>query len=104
MSDAMTIPNTESTAGLSQIERVVDTFVAPSRTFADIRRNASWWLPFVLTIIVSLFFVTAVGKQIGWETIAHQNIEKNHFAADRINSLPKDQQAVAYATAAAQTR
>lgn len=88
---------------LSQVARVIDTFVAPAKTFTDIRRNASWWLPFLLTIIVSLFFVSAVGKQIGWETITHQNIEKNHFAADRINSLPKDQQAVAYQKAAQQT-
>jgi hypothetical protein len=88
---------------LSQAARVVDTFVAPSKTFADIRRNASWWLPFVLSIIVSVFFVSAVGKQVGWETIAHQNVDKNHFAADRLNSLPKDQQAMAYHAAAKQT-
>jgi hypothetical protein len=89
---------------LSQAARVVDTFVAPSKTFADIRRNASWWLPFVLSIIVSVFFVSAVGKQVGWETIAHQNVDKNHFAADRINSLPKDQQAAVYQKSAQQTK
>ena len=92
------------TRPLSQVERVVDTFVAPSKTFKDILRSASWWLPFVLTVIVSLAFTSAVGKQIGWNTIAHQNIEKNHFAADRINELPKDQQAVAYDRAAKQTK
>jgi hypothetical protein len=89
---------------LSQVARFVDTFIAPSKTFNDIRRNASWWLPFVLTIIVSIFFATAVGKQVGWDTIAHQNIEKNHFAADRISSLPKDQQAAVYAKSAQQTK
>jgi hypothetical protein len=89
---------------LSQIERVADTFVAPPKTFADIRRSASWWLPFLLSIIVSVFFVTAVGQKVGWETIAHQNIEKNHLAADRISSLPKDQQAIAYEKAAQQTK
>lgn len=89
---------------LSQAARVVDTFVAPSKTFLDIRRNASWWLPFLLSIIVSVFFVTAAGKQIGWETMAQQNIAKNHFAADRLNSLPKDQRAIAYQNAAKQTK
>src|SRR5579875_1178935 len=92
------------TKPLSQVARIVDAYVAPSKTFIDIRRNASWWLPFLLTIIVSVFFVSAVGKQVGWETITHQNIEKNHFAADRINSLPKDQQAVAYEKGAQQTK
>lgn len=89
---------------LSEVARVIDTFVAPSKTFTDIRRSASWWLPFLLTIIVSAFFCTAVGKQVGWETIAHQNVEKNHFAADRINSLPKDQQAAIYQKSAQQTK
>jgi hypothetical protein len=32
--------------GLSQVERVVDTFVASSKTFTDILRSTSWWLPF----------------------------------------------------------
>lgn len=89
---------------LSEVARVVDAFVAPSKTFADIRRSASWWLPFVLSIVVSVFFVMAAGRQIGWETMAQQNIAKNHFAADRINSLPKGQQAIAYQNAGKQTR
>lgn len=89
---------------LSEVGRIVDTFVAPSKTFFDIRRSASWWLPFLLSVIVSVFFVTAAGKQIGWETMAQQNIAKNHFAADRLNSLPKDQQAIAYQNAAKQTK
>ena len=36
--------------GLSQVERVVDTFVAPSKTFTDILRSTSWWLPFLLLV------------------------------------------------------
>ncbi len=101
MPDAVAAPEAQP---LSEVARVVDTFVAPSKTFADIRRSASWWLPFLLTVIVSIFFTAAVGKQVGWETIARQNVEKNHFAADRINSLPKDQQAIAYENAAKQTK
>lgn len=92
------------TQPLSEVARVVDTFVAPSKTFADIRRSASWWLPFLLIVVVSIFFNSAVGKQVGWETVARQQIEKNHFAADQINSLPKDQQAAQYQKAAARTK
>lgn len=92
------------TQPLSEVARVVDTFVAPSKTFADIRRSASWWLPFILVCIVSFFFTAAVGKQVGFETIARQQIAKNHFAADQINSLPRDQQAVAYQKAGQRTK
>ena len=89
---------------LSQVERLVDAFIAPSKTFNDIRRNASWWLPFVLSIVVGILFTTAVGKQVGFETVARQQIEKNHFAADQINALPKDQQAVQYQKAGQRTK
>jgi len=40
-------------AGLTQWQRVADTFTAPSKTFDDIKRgNRSWWLPLVLTVVV----------------------------------------------------
>ena len=39
--------------GLSQMERVVNTFVAPTATFKDILRSTSWWLPFVLMAVSS---------------------------------------------------
>ena len=37
-----------STKPLSQAERVVDTFIAPSKTFTDILRSSSWWLPWLI--------------------------------------------------------
>jgi hypothetical protein len=77
MSDATMIPNAESPAGLSQIERVVDTFTAPGKAFADIRRNSSWWLPWLLAVIVGLGFSFAVQQKVGWaqayDNILHQN-------------------------------
>ncbi len=75
------------TAGLSQVERVVDTFVAPTKTFTDIRRNASWWLPFLLGIIVSLVFVVSINRQIGFEEVAQANINRSAQAQERMSSL-----------------
>ena len=75
------------TAGLSQVERVVDTFVAPTKTFTDIRRNASWWLPFLLGIIVSLVFVVSIDRQIGFEEVAQANINRSAQAQERMSSL-----------------
>ena len=42
----------EQVPALSQAERVIDTFIAPSKTFTDIRRNASWWVPWLLGAII----------------------------------------------------
>ena len=73
--------------GLSQIERVVDAYVAPTKTFDDIRRNASWWLPFLLGIVVSLAFAYSVDRQIGFDQVAQASINRNAQAQERMSSL-----------------
>ena len=41
----------ETVPGLTQWQRVADTFTAPSKTFEDIKRgNKSWWMPFLLLL------------------------------------------------------
>lgn len=73
--------------GLSQVERVADAFVAPTKTFIDIRRDASWWLPFVLGILVSVMFVTAVDRRIGFDQVAQANINRSAQAQDRMSTM-----------------
>ena len=74
-------------AGLSQVERVVDAFVAPTKTFTDIRRNASWWLPFLLRIVVSLAFASSIDHKIGFDQVAQANINRNAQAQQRMSTL-----------------
>lgn len=63
-----------SAAGLSQLERVTGIFIAPSRTFEDIRSgHRSWWLPFLILAIVSYTLFAAVTQRIGiQQTIQNQ--------------------------------
>ncbi len=77
--------------GLSQAERVVDAYTAPTKTFADILRNASWWLPFVLGILVSILFVSAVDRQIGFDQVAQANINRSAQQQQRMSSMPEAQ-------------
>jgi hypothetical protein len=77
--------------GLSQIERVVDTFVAPSETFTDILRSTSWWLPFLLILIVSAASAFAIDKKIGFDRVAEQAVQQNSRAADQMAQLTPDQ-------------
>ena len=74
-------------AGLSQVERVVDTFVAPRKTFTDILRNASWWLPFLLGILVSLAFASSVDHKIGFDQVAQTNINRSAQTQQSMSSL-----------------
>ncbi len=91
-------------AGLSQMERVVDTFVAPTKTFTDIRRNASWWLPFLLSILISLAFAASVDRKIGFDQVAQSNINRNAQAQQSMSNLPEAQREQSIHTIAAFTR
>jgi hypothetical protein len=84
-------PAAEEPQGLSEAERLIDTFVAPSKTFTDIQRNASWWVPFLIMAIVSVGFIFSIDKKIGWDQIMQNEIAKNPSAQERINKLPPEQ-------------
>jgi fumarate reductase subunit D len=77
--------------GLSEPERIIDTFIAPSKTFADIRRNASWWAPWVIMSIFALLFSFAVSSKIGWDQVVQNEIAKNPKAMERIDKMPPEQ-------------
>ncbi len=78
---------------LTEVERVVDTFIAPSKTFTDIRRNASWWVPWLLMSIFGLGMVFAVDKKIGMETVYENNLKMSPKQMDKYEQLPPDQKA-----------
>ncbi len=77
---------------MSEGARIVNTFIAPSKTFTDLRRSAAWWGPWVLISIVSLVFVFAMGKQVGFDQISRNQIAHSK-RADAFDKLPPDQQA-----------
>src|ERR1700730_2394052 len=55
------VPQSETAApALSQIQRVLYIFTAPSKTFTDILRSSNWLLPFVLSLIFSCGFAYVV--------------------------------------------
>lgn len=79
------------TPGLSEPERIIDTFIAPSKTFIDIRRNASWWAPWVLLSIFGILFSYAISSKIGWDQVMQNEIAKNPKAMERIDKMPPEQ-------------
>jgi len=81
-----------SSPPLSEGARIVDTFIAPGKTFADLRRNASWWAPWLLISIFSLMFVFVMSKQIGFEQISKNSIAQSS-RAEQFEKLPPGQQA-----------
>ena len=73
--------------GSSQVERVLNAYIAPDKTFADILRSASWWLPFVLSLLASLLFTFALQREIGFQKVAASIVNSNPQMQDRISSM-----------------
>lgn len=78
------------TAPLSEGARIVDTFIAPSKTFTDLRRSAAWWAPFLLMVVVSTLFVYVAGHKIGFRKIMENQMQSQPKAQERLDSLPAD--------------
>jgi len=80
--------------GLSQIERVTDIFSAPSKTFEDVKRgNKSWWLPFLLFVVIGTGLWQAVTMEVGWRAVTENGLRVSPKNAERLDALPPDQKA-----------
>lgn len=90
MATTAAVPPQES-APLSEVQRVVNTFFAPSKTFTDLRRSASWWLPFLISAIVGVAFVYIVDQRVGFRKVVENQIRIQPKQADRLERLPADQ-------------
>jgi len=83
---------TPESAPLSEGARLINTFIAPSKTFTDLNRSASWWAPWIVISILSLLFIYTMGRQIGFDQISRNQIAHSKNA-DQFDKLPADQQA-----------
>jgi hypothetical protein len=92
MSD-VEIQNTGAAApGLTEWQRVTNTFTAPSKTFDDIRRgNKSWWMPFVIVAVVGYILFAAVSFKIGMQTVVDNQIRLDPKAEERLAQATPEQ-------------
>ena len=74
-------------------QRVLLTFTAPSQAFRHLA-GASWWLPYILIVLVSLGFGATIEKQVGWQAVAKNNIAASPKQQARVDQLPPTQQAL----------
>lgn len=89
MSTPAVVPDTQP--GLSQGARVINAFISPSKTFTDIRRNASWWAPWLILSIVSVAFAYTVQKRVGFEQAVQNTFRLTPKQAEKIEQLPPEQ-------------
>ena len=88
----VTIPSSApGQAPLSEGARIIDTFISPTKTFTDLRRNAAWWGPFLLMVVVSTLFVYTAGQKIGFRKIMENQMQAQPKQQARLEQLPPDQ-------------
>ncbi len=61
-------------APLSEGARIIDTFIAPTKTFTDVRRSAQWWLPFLLMTLVGWGLVYVSQQKIGVQKLMENDM------------------------------
>lgn len=84
----------EPVPGLTQWQRTANTFTAPSKTFEDIKRgNKSWWLPFLIYIVVAYLFFAAVATKIGMQQVVDNQIHMNPTQEERLAQATPEQRA-----------
>jgi len=61
--------------GMGEMSRVAGVFFEPKKTFEDIARRPTFWVPLLISIIFGLAFTQAVGQRIGWERVVRHQME-----------------------------
>lgn len=72
-------------SGLTQWQRVGDTFTAPSKTFEDIKRgNKSWWLPLIIGAFFTYLLFGAIVHRIGIQQVVDNQIRLSPKSQERL--------------------
>ena len=82
-------------APLSEAQRLVNTFFAPSKTFTDLRRSAVWWAPFLITVVFSTVFVYVVDQKVGFRKVVENQLRLQPKQAERFENMPASQRETA---------
>jgi hypothetical protein len=76
---------------LSEPQRIINTFIAPKKTFEDLKRNPSWWVPWLVTGIFSIIFGLVAVQKVDIAHFLQQQIDKSASAQHRMEQLSPEQ-------------
>jgi len=62
---------------MSEPARLAGVFFSPGKAFADIARRPRWWIPVILSAILSTVYLNAFTQRVGWESVIRPAIEKS---------------------------
>jgi len=96
MSTTAASPAVPEPKPLSAAERIVNAFVAPSKTFLDLKRKTTWtsWVaPWLLSAVFAWIFVAVMAQKIGFEQVSANQLKLRPKQAEQIEKMSADQRA-----------
>ncbi len=93
MTSTASVPPPPQPEPLSEVERVVDTFVAPTKTFTDLRRSANWLVPLLLLIVFTESLIFVADRKVGFEKMTENGLALQPKQAAKLDSLPPEDRA-----------
>lgn len=90
--------------GLSEPQRLVNVFIAPRKTFTDLQRNSSWWVPWLISAVFTLIFSIVAVQKIDMGRFVQEQIDRSPRAQKRLENLTPSQRAQGMAIQATITK
>jgi hypothetical protein len=85
------LPSESAEPKMSEMGRLLNIFSAPSKTFADIRRNASWWVPWLIGALFFSAVFYVYNQKADLDQIIRDQIAQSS-RAQMFDNLSKEQQ------------
>ena len=90
--------------GLSEPQRLVNVFIAPKKTFEYLKRNSSWWVPWVISSMFVLIFGIIAVQKLDMGRFVQQQIDRSPSAQKRLEQATPEQRAQGMAIQATITK
>jgi hypothetical protein len=85
------LPSESVEPKMSEMGRLLNVFGAPSKTFADIRRNASWWAPWLIGALFFSAVFYVYNQKADLDQVIRDQIAQSS-RAQMFDNLSKEQQ------------
>ena len=80
---AAPVPVPSPAPGIGVLEAIVGTFTKPSETFGRLVARPTWWLPFVLSVVIGTLAYAAASPKVDVERAIRDSIERSgHTVSD----------------------
>jgi hypothetical protein len=78
---------------MNPVQRVVNVFVAPAKTFEDVKRSSGWWVPFLIASVIGLLYGYVLLHKVGVQTLVDGAIHQSSMLEGQLASATPEQAA-----------